>query len=153
MATYSEKLLDPRWQKKRLEILSRDEWTCCGCGSADKTLHVHHAYYVSGRDPWEYPSETLSTLCKECHHGEEDSSEWFISCAENLIRWACEIAPDSMSPDNVIADLGLMLGEAGREWRGNNRRRLTQDEWLSFYRAVPALLEAYFQAKASEAAN
>ena len=29
---YSEKLKDPRWQKKRLEILERDNFRCQYCG-------------------------------------------------------------------------------------------------------------------------
>lgn len=146
MTTYTEKLKDPRWQKKRLEVLNRDEWKCCGCGSGSNTLHVHHAYYASGRDPWDYPSETLTTLCAECHHGDGDdqASEWLLKTIETLVGWICEIAPEGMPADNVLADLGLMIGEAGREWRGNNRRRLTQKEWLEFYMAVPALLEAHF---------
>jgi hypothetical protein len=66
MATsYSEKLKDPRWQRKRLEVFSRDNFTCVECGAKDKTLHVHHRKY-SG-EPWEAPLEDLQTLCYECH--------------------------------------------------------------------------------------
>ena len=38
--TYLEKLKDPRWQKKRLEILERDGWKCMACGEKEKTLRV-----------------------------------------------------------------------------------------------------------------
>jgi hypothetical protein len=69
--TYSEKLKDPRWQKKRLEILNRDEWACANCGNNTKTLHVHHRYYITGNEPWEYDSDVLVTLCEECHEAEE----------------------------------------------------------------------------------
>ncbi len=65
--SYSEKLKDPRWQKKRLEILDRDEWRCTECGSKDKTLTVHHGYYEKDKEPWEYDGETLRTLCEGCH--------------------------------------------------------------------------------------
>lgn len=65
--TYSEKLKDPRWQKKRLEILERDEWTCQGCSATDKTLHIHHIRYDKRCNPWNYPDEMLMTLCEECH--------------------------------------------------------------------------------------
>lgn len=65
--TYYEKLLDPRWQKKRLEILSRDNFTCERCGATDQTLHVHHGYYERGLDPWEYDPKTLHCLCDGCH--------------------------------------------------------------------------------------
>jgi hypothetical protein len=65
--TYSEKLKDPRWQKKRLEILERDEFTCLECGDTTKELHVHHRYYTPKTEPWEYENEALATVCKDCH--------------------------------------------------------------------------------------
>lgn len=66
-SSYAEKLRDPRWQKKRLEILQRDEWKCTVCGDAEQTLHVHHKWYTKGKAPWEYPDICLRTLCDECH--------------------------------------------------------------------------------------
>lgn len=68
---YTEKLKDPQWQKKRLEILQRDNWTCKGCGDNKSTLHVHHKKYIFGRDPWEYENNMLITLCEFCHTREE----------------------------------------------------------------------------------
>lgn len=70
--TYSEKLRDPRWQRKRLEILNRDDFTCRDCGDKDHTLHIHHCLYGRGKEPWEAPADELRTLCEECH--EERSS-------------------------------------------------------------------------------
>lgn len=67
---YSKLLLDPRWQKKRLEILSRDDWSCKNCGYTEETLHVHHCYYEKGKKPWEYPDTSLLTLCATCHQEE-----------------------------------------------------------------------------------
>ena len=32
-----------------------------------KNLHVHHTYYQRGLYPWEYPLESLQTLCWDCH--------------------------------------------------------------------------------------
>jgi len=64
---YSEKLKDPRWQKKRLEIFERDAWTCRLCSSTKKTLCVHHKKYSYGKNPWEYDNEDLITYCEECH--------------------------------------------------------------------------------------
>ena len=37
---YSQKLKDPRWQKKRLQILERDEWNCQICHDNESTLVV-----------------------------------------------------------------------------------------------------------------
>lgn len=73
--TYSEKLKDPRWQKKRLEILQRDEFTCQHCLKSDKTLHVHHTYY-NGKDPWETHDSRLVTLCEDCHEKEDEKFEF-----------------------------------------------------------------------------
>jgi hypothetical protein len=63
--TYQEKLLDPRWQKKRLEILDRDKWSCRNCGSKEITLHVHHERYAD--EPWGADNSDLVTYCRDCH--------------------------------------------------------------------------------------
>lgn len=65
--TYSEKLKDPRWQKKRLEILSRDQFRCQLCFENEAPLHVHHKNYQPRAAPWDYPGENLITLCEGCH--------------------------------------------------------------------------------------
>ena len=65
--SYGEKLRDPRWQKKRLEIMERDEWRCSRCLCDTRTLHVHHEGYKDGLEPWEYDEMDLMTLCDECH--------------------------------------------------------------------------------------
>ena len=61
---YSDKMKDPRWQKKRLEIFERDGWSCCRCGDTESTLNVHHLRYVPGHDPWDYPNylESINKL-------------------------------------------------------------------------------------------
>jgi hypothetical protein len=65
--SYWDLLRDPRWQRMRLEIMQRDNFTCQRCNRNDLTLNVHHSYYVTGRAPWEYEPESLRTLCEECH--------------------------------------------------------------------------------------
>ena len=65
--SYAEKLKDPRWQRKRLEILQRENFTCENCGDTESTLHVHNGYYEKGLEPWEYFHRTLHCLCEECH--------------------------------------------------------------------------------------
>ena len=67
---YSKLLKDPRWQKKRLEILQRDEFACQNCFDTETTLHVHHRYYKKGNLPWDYPEKSLVTLCEICHEYE-----------------------------------------------------------------------------------
>jgi len=63
--SYSDSLKHPNWQKRRLEILKRDDFTCRNCQSSDKTLNVHHIKYKG--KPWEVESKYLITLCEDCH--------------------------------------------------------------------------------------
>ncbi|MDZ7892353.1 MAG: hypothetical protein U5L73_11425 [Rhodoferax sp.] len=65
--TYKEQLLHPNWQRKRLEILQRDDFACKLCLDKESTLHVHHKQYGKGRMAWEYPNDELVTLCEACH--------------------------------------------------------------------------------------
>jgi hypothetical protein len=72
--TYSEKLKDPRWQKKRLEIMQRDQWKCRRCKDDTKPLNVHHLRYLAGQEPWEYADVLLVTLCEDCHAREHENT-------------------------------------------------------------------------------
>lgn len=67
MTSYAELLKDPRWQRKRLEVMERDNFTCRWCGADDKTLNIHHLHYIKGRKPWEYENDDLLTVCEGCH--------------------------------------------------------------------------------------
>src|SRR2546426_8852141 len=62
---YAEKLRDPRWQKRRLQVLERAGWKCQSCGREDKTLNIHHLYYLG--EPWDVPPSDLECLCEDCH--------------------------------------------------------------------------------------
>lgn len=64
---YREKLQDPRWRKLRSVVLERERYICQGCGVHKKNLDVHHGYYESGLEPWEYPTDSLWCLCRSCH--------------------------------------------------------------------------------------
>ena len=65
--TYQDQIKSPKWQKKRLEILERDDFTCQSCGMNDVQLHVHHLAYHKDKMIWEYPDELLTTQCENCH--------------------------------------------------------------------------------------
>ena len=67
---YSRLLLDPRWQRLRLEVFQRDGFTCQCCGAKDRTLHAHHTFYEREALPWDYPVASLVTLCDYCHQAE-----------------------------------------------------------------------------------
>lgn len=64
--TYAEKLRDPRWQRRRLEIFQRDNWKCQLCSRTDLELHLHHLYRTT-EDPWDEPDLHLLTVCQLCH--------------------------------------------------------------------------------------
>ena len=69
--TYSDKLKDPRWQKRRLEVMQRDGWQCVRCGSGLNDgipFNVHHLRYH--KEPWNARDEDLETLCEQCHERE-----------------------------------------------------------------------------------
>ena len=70
---YEFKLRNGNWQKKRLEIMQRDDFQCRFCGSFDD-LQIHHMVYSRG-EPWEIGDHFLITLCGSCHREEEEFKE------------------------------------------------------------------------------
>jgi hypothetical protein len=82
--TYFEKLRDPRWQKRRLEIMNRDGFKCRICADAASTLNVHHLRYEKNADPWDYPDESLITTCELCHE-ELHAAKFGESILESLL--------------------------------------------------------------------
>ena len=64
---YWKLLKDPRWQKKRLEIMEENSFACQRCGDKKNTLNVHHFAYKRGRKPWAYTDLDLFCLCEKCH--------------------------------------------------------------------------------------
>lgn len=107
--TYSEKLRDPRWQRKRLEIMNRDDFRCQACRSKDKTLNVHHRFYQRGNDPWDYENEMLVTLCDVCHKKMEDSIR--------MVAERCAFDEDMIKIMNHLGCAsGLPLYSALNQW-------------------------------------
>lgn len=81
MNDYQKRLTDPRWQRRRLERLEAAKWRCMDCGDARSELHVHHDWYSSGREPWNYPDSALIVVCHVCHeirHGRRHASDRHI---------------------------------------------------------------------------
>lgn len=64
--TYLEKLQHPKWQKKRLKILERDNWKCIYCDNEEKQLQIHHLKYTE-KLPHNEPDINLVTVCCDCH--------------------------------------------------------------------------------------
>lgn len=65
--SYRDLLRDPRWQKRRLEVLQAADWRCSRCRSHKTNLQVHHRRYIRGLMPWDYTDEQLVVLCDDCH--------------------------------------------------------------------------------------
>lgn len=99
--TYAEQLKHPNWQRKRLEVLEHYRFTCFGCGSTEKTLHVHHKQYIKGRKAWEYELENFEALCEDCHKETHDHKELLDSIIAQF--------PSEMY--GLLADLLVGFGE------------------------------------------
>lgn len=84
MNNYKSQYLDPRWQKKRLQIMERDNFTCKVCNNNENTLNVHHLYYVPGKKVWDYPNSAFITACADCHGN--NIVEFFNSQLEYIAR-------------------------------------------------------------------
>ena len=114
---YSDKLRDPRWQKKRLEVFQRDNFTCQKCGDSQTTLSVHHRRYIWPLDPWEYDNSSLVTLCEPCHEHEKEAMDEalaslfdqvrdnFLSDEVRLIAQAINYGLDSQEGSNLLKKL------------------------------------------------
>lgn len=72
---YWEQLRDPRWQKRRLEILQAANFACTRCDNKAETLHVHHKIYRKGWMAWDYGPDELVCLCASCHEAETNLRE------------------------------------------------------------------------------
>ncbi len=83
MLKYHEQLQHPYWQRKRLEIMERDGFTCTVCKSTKNTLTVHHLCYLPETHIWEYDNELMVTLCKKCH----DQITFDLAKVSGLIAW------------------------------------------------------------------
>ena len=107
--SYSEKLLDRRWQKRRLEELERAGWICEWCHIDDQsTLHVHH--WVYAKNPWDAPEGTLSVLCETCH-GKADRIR---VAAFNLLGLLLANPDAELSDAEAIDDFVFRFEEAVR---------------------------------------
>jgi hypothetical protein len=90
--TYADKLRDPKWQKKRLQILERDDWKCCACHDSKTTLQVHHLFYAR-KDPWDYPDKAYQTLCEPCHKFRQEVAD---RAAARLKLWLATKSNDEI---------------------------------------------------------
>ena len=118
--TYAEKLKDPRWQKRRLEVLEAAGWKCQACKATDKTLHVHHNFYRTRTHPWNYPDHALRVLCEDCHESAEGQRRLLAQCIEGLYE-------GQFSANTVDAVIGFIKALKMQDaWEDVNHTELLQ---------------------------
>lgn len=103
MENYSEQLESPKWQKKRLEVMQRDNWQCQLCSDTTTQLHVHHKKYTYNKKAWEYDNDLLITYCKHCHLLVEENKN--ISPIIKVLK--TEIVSDKISLISINEDLRI----------------------------------------------
>lgn len=64
---YAQQIKHPNWQKKRLEVLEKWDFTCQCCGAKEDELNIHHPLYKKGALIWQYEWHELQCLCVKCH--------------------------------------------------------------------------------------
>ncbi|KKQ74820.1 MAG: hypothetical protein US97_C0056G0002 [Microgenomates group bacterium GW2011_GWF1_38_5] len=103
MKNYKEQYQHPQWQKKRLEILQRDNFTCRSCDSQEKQLSVHHQYYLEDKMIWEYPNNCYLSLCEDCH---EEANNLRKTTPHNLFVLFCDLGFTVWELNYMAAILG-----------------------------------------------
>jgi len=127
--TYFEMLRDPRWQKKRLEIMGRDHFKCRLCGDGETTLNVHHLSYEKGAAPWDYPDAFLITACQPCHE------------EMHALKVGDRIVQALIDGGASLVDLyGVMSTFQGLFNDGPNPKAIASQDWGCFPAAVTAVL-------------
>lgn len=133
--TYSEKLKDQRWQKKRLQLLEAAGWKCqnaiCLNESDHPTLQIHHRIYLRNKEPWEYEDWAYQVLCDQCH---ESKQRWMDRYHEAIAKHEslgsmCIAIDCSFDPELACASLMEII----------NTNCLVQPVLLANVRALAAL--------------
>lgn len=138
--SYRSQYLDPRWQKKRLEVFQANDFLCGVCHNGEKTLHVHHKQYIANRDVWDYEIEQLACLCETCHevlHESADLLNEIISRLPDDPAFRNETAflvagfqsiKVSLPEDNTNAKLVYEIGRRARQFFRETLNFYTNEE-------------------------
>ena len=129
--TYAEKLKDPRWQKRRLEVLEAAGWKCQACEVTDKTLHVHHNFYRTRTHPWNYPDHALRVLCEDCHETVEGQRRELAQCIEGI--YESDFAAGTI--ETVIGFIKALKMQDAAEAAGHTELLRTRPQAWGFARA------------------
>lgn len=104
--TYIQKLQDPRWQRKRLEIMQRDDFKCRHCEADDKPLQIHHIAY-NFKDPWDIEDRLLISLCNECHDIETGAVKEAFAKLIQSMKMAGYMSLDVLQLQTVFQDSNI----------------------------------------------
>lgn len=66
-SNYKQKLQSDEWRKFRKNMRQTKGDCCACCKSGTGRLELHHLFYESSREPWEYEAHELVLLCEHCH--------------------------------------------------------------------------------------
>jgi len=118
---YHKSLQSPKWQKKRLKIMERDEFRCQFCGDDGSQLSVHHITYenMPSHQPWLTPDEDLITVCVDCHKTEHNGTErikqkaghYLLNCGETVSNTVWLLALITISTHDYK---GMVVGRVGK---------------------------------------
>ena len=85
--SFSNAYSDPRWQKLRLRVFERDNYTCQFCGNTSIQQHAHHKWYRDGLLAYQYELKELITLCSICHQKTHDIQEKELKKASQFLKY------------------------------------------------------------------
>ena len=124
--TYKQQLKSPMWQKKRLEIMQRDNFTCHRCSSKDKTLNVHHVTYSKNKKAWEYLDNNYVTFCEDCHKLEHQVNEYFNV---DFIRFTdkCITENNLISSHEYLQEMGDSFKQCFKNYKSTRDIILKED--------------------------
>jgi hypothetical protein len=127
--SYKEKLMDPRWQRMRLEVMQRDGFACLCCGDSQSTLNIHHKSYKN--NPWESCIDDLETLCEECHKYRTELNNKFQSLdtfiALTFMDKIIKMKTSDLIKTNYLLNLNL-LKHSEQETQYNGQRSIDPKE-------------------------
>jgi len=98
--------------------MQKADYQCQDCGNKEKQLNVHHQYYISKRDPWQYPDWALKCLCKDCHderHKIDEGCEIRIAPFEDMYGFLQEGSADDWETWDLCAQIAIAR-EKGQEF-------------------------------------
>ncbi len=78
---------DPVYKRFRLQVLTRDKFTCKMCGAKGKKtrLNVHHIHTWAHAGALRYEASNGITLCYACHKSITGKESHYVSYFLNLL--------------------------------------------------------------------